>query len=322
MLLSPRWRRGRHWLAYILALGLVGAAVSACGGLSAIPDSNNPVIFGLSMVSVDDGWAVGAEDTYQSHGLLAHYQGGSWMLVTLPAGVPALHSVFMLSASEGWAVGNFGTILHYHVGSWSSVTSPTGANLSSVFMTSASEGWAVGGAILHYQQGEWTEAASNVPVLNSVFMLSASEGWAVGNDEQIEHYSGGQWQAVSPPQEAFSPTLNGVVFSSPAEGWAVGDEGALLHYHRGTWSDASPGSSGVTFTAVALVSPREGWAVGRAVSDSGQTGAIFHYTGGTWVQVKSPTRSEWNALDMLSADIGWAGGTQGTLLEYADGEWC
>lgn len=316
--LRPWW----YWLARILAVSLLGAAVSACGGISAVSDSPDLVVYGLSMVSADDGWAVGTADVLQARGMVAHYQDGSWKPVSLSGGVPALRSVFLLSASEGWAVGRRGAILHYHAGSWSQVASPVQADLSSVFMTSADEGWAVGQSILHYQRGEWTDVGSAIPGLNSVFMLSAREGWAVGAGGQIQHYTGGVWHTVVPSLESTHPSLNSVVFSSPSEGWAVGNQGTILHYQKGTWSDASLKDSDVAFSAVALVSASEGWAVGRTVSDSGRAGAIFHDIGGKWVQVHSPTHSEWNALDMVSADLGWAGGTQGNLLEYADGEWC
>ena len=77
---------------------------------------------------------------------------GSWSTVSSPT-TNDLYSVFMVSASDGWAVGSWGTILHYTGGSWSLyATSPTTDHLYSVFMVSASDGWAVGdyGTILHY----------------------------------------------------------------------------------------------------------------------------------------------------------------------------
>jgi len=86
-------------------------------------------------------------------GIPAANAQGSWSTATSPTG-EILLSVFMVSASDGWAVGGNGVILHYSGGSWSVVTSPTTDNLRSVFMVSASDGWAVGfggpGTILHY----------------------------------------------------------------------------------------------------------------------------------------------------------------------------
>src|SRR5215469_8642620 len=56
-----------------------------------------------------------------------------------------LHSIAMVSATNGWAVGDYGTILHYTGSQWTQVNSPTFNDLYSVAMVSASEGWAVGG---------------------------------------------------------------------------------------------------------------------------------------------------------------------------------
>lgn len=67
----------------------------------------------------------------------------------------------MVSAGEGWVVGNVGTILHYDGRSWQTFASPTTEFLSSIYMVSPSEGWAVGaaGTILHY-----TASATPTPV--------------------------------------------------------------------------------------------------------------------------------------------------------------
>jgi photosystem II stability/assembly factor-like uncharacterized protein len=317
-------RRWSRRLVGLLALALLAAAVSACGGIYAIPDSQEPVVFGISMLSSSDGWAVGAENHYRTHGMIAHYQNGSWMPFSLPANAPALYSVSMLSASDGWAVGFQGAIYHYQNGNWSPVSSPATATLHSIVMLSPEEGWAVGADILHYQQGVWTLVQVQVTQLDlqSLVMLSAQEGWAVGRSGQILHYTGGQWQLVTPPQTVAGLFLTGVAFTSPEEGWAVGGNGIILHYHAGVWSNDSLTTSNVNFSALALVSPTEGWAVGTDYNNDALTGAIFHYTQGKWAQIKSPTHSAWYALAMISADEGWTGGTQGTLLEYANGEWC
>lgn len=73
---------------------------------------------------------------------------GSWQIVTSPT-TKELYSLFMISSSEGWAVGLNGVILHYSGGSWSLYTSPTTNNLYSVHMLSSFDGWATG-TILQY----------------------------------------------------------------------------------------------------------------------------------------------------------------------------
>ena len=68
-----------------------------------------------------------------------------------------LSSVYMVSATDGWAVGSGGVILGYNGTSWSTVSSPTGEKLSSVYMVSATDGWAVGdlGTTLQYNGTSW-----------------------------------------------------------------------------------------------------------------------------------------------------------------------
>ncbi len=129
----------------------------------------NDRLMGLAMVSASEGWAVGytpngtgPHPAGPQMGLIAHYQNGAWTTQRTVAGPASdtffsLSAVAMVSASEGWAVGNEGTILHYQHGSWSQVQSPTDKNLESMTMVSPTEGWAMGaGIILHYLNGAWS----------------------------------------------------------------------------------------------------------------------------------------------------------------------
>jgi photosystem II stability/assembly factor-like uncharacterized protein len=63
------------------------------------------------MVSASDGWIVGY-DPQGSSGTILHYMGRKWTQVTTSIS-NSLYSVAMVSASDGWATGDHGTILHY-----------------------------------------------------------------------------------------------------------------------------------------------------------------------------------------------------------------
>ena len=155
-------------------------------------------------------------------GIPAANAQGSWSTATSPTG-EILLSVFMVSASDGWAVGDDGVILHYSGGSWSIVTSPTTRDLASVFMVSASDGWAVGfggpGMILHYSGGSWSVVTSpTTDNLRSVFMVSASDGWAVGfgGPGTILHYTGpAPPPPVAPPVGGSMAPVNKLAVSAP-----------------------------------------------------------------------------------------------------------
>ncbi len=82
----------------------------------------------LAMTSPSEGWLLGQADR---HGLVVHYTGG----IGTTAGAPQfLTDVAMVSANEGWAVGDKGSILHDVAGEWDVTASPTSAQLRGVVM--------------------------------------------------------------------------------------------------------------------------------------------------------------------------------------------
>ena len=79
------------------------------------------MILALAMDSASDGWAVGfgnGEKYGNRSTLYLHYTNGQWTLVQGPGG-DNLNGVFLLSAQDGWAVGNGGVLMHYQNGTWS-----------------------------------------------------------------------------------------------------------------------------------------------------------------------------------------------------------
>ena len=179
------------------------------------PDKSRAV-HSVYMLSPDEGWAVGRT--------VLHYTGGKWTQIPASPAVN-LTKVVMVSPTEGWAVDSYGgVILHYSGGSWTRAAQVDGA-LHGLYMVSANEGWAVGdnradlrtnqeylsidpfspgfptpvfpepyhSIIMHYQNGKWQqEDCPSVGLLKSVFMTSAQEGWAI-SEESILHYKDGKW---------------------------------------------------------------------------------------------------------------------------------
>lgn len=292
--------------------------------------TGTPTLYGVSMVSSSEGWAVGETTGYAApRGVIAHYLNGQWMQASLPANTPPLFSVAMLSASDGWSVGNGGTILHYTGGTWVSVASHTGQRLQSLSMLSPTDGWAIGPThyFLHYTGGAWmvVEATPLIEGLQSIAMVSPDEGWAVGV-RMIAHYHNGAWSVLSPTELPGSvPNLYSLAMVSADEGWAVGSDAngaAILHYQRGQWQQTTLPSAlpPTILRAVAIVSASEGWAMGFDASHD-QT-VILHYTQGSWVQVQTTLHFSVYGIAMLSASNGWAVGNLNTTLEYDDGKWC
>lgn len=132
----------------------------------------------------------------------------------------------MIGSSDGWAVGDAGTLLRFQSGLWVRLAGPTGANLNSVFLLDSSHGWAVGdaGTILHYDGTVWTSVADfSSANLNSVFQVTPQEAWAVGDSATILHWTGISWYPVYPsPGLSGNPDLNSVFLTSSGFGIIVG----------------------------------------------------------------------------------------------------
>jgi hypothetical protein len=277
---------------------------------------SSPILANLYALSKDqagsDFWAVGAGGT-----MMRSMDGITWTAWSSPVGpgpvfpvTPNLYSIFMRTAGDAWAVGQFGAIIHWDGNSWSSyASSPTTNDLRSVYTTSASSGLAVGeaGTILNLGAGpSWSVVTSGVTVLlRGVFVLPSGEAWAVGNAPNagtpatILHWTppSGPWSAEA------SNTPNGAdlqaiyMLSDGSEGWAVGGLGGAAvidHYY------ASCGGGGPCWTAafgppipanvatlnsvfIANDNSNDVWAVGN-VDPTGFASAI-HYDGTMWSRV-------------------------------------
>lgn len=119
-----------------------------------------PQALSISMLSANEGWAVGL-----SQENMLHYQQGQWQIFPSPDAAANLQAVAMISPDEGWAMGidptnDHGVVYHYLHDTWTSVVSPTTQAMSHIVMLSPSEGWAVGtgATVLHYSHGTWNVA--------------------------------------------------------------------------------------------------------------------------------------------------------------------
>ncbi len=164
-------------------------------------DSNHP--------GADDGWAVGVA------GVVFRYNknnNGIWSLWTdtdqtnhggPPLPTKGLKSVSMRDNTEGWAVGDEGTILHFTGGHWQVFASPTSKDLTAVSIAPNGWGIAVGknGTILSYNGTNWISdpSATNNPNLLAIKAFSNAKGWGAGEDGTIVRKRGGIWHAPGDP---------------------------------------------------------------------------------------------------------------------------
>jgi len=314
--------------------------------------TNAGALWASFMVSSTDVWAVGQAQggtcvttpCTQPAGVFWHWTGvpglgGGWNNIP-PTSVPSgpLYSVFMVSSTEGWAVGFGGSIYHYFGGSWNAFTSPVTTTLRSVYMLSPTEGWAVGdgGIIIHYSSGTWTGPVSPGTTSNnlvSVFMPSSTDGWAFGLKGTILHYSGGSWTALPSNLVPTSPVtllnFNSGYFNAADDGWAVGTDGVVLHFNGVNYGTVTSPTIN-NFTSISFgppltgpVDPNDGWAVGNASvslpnppfsaapwnTPISNEPTIYHWDGFAWTKgVAIGTLNNLNSIFMVNQGDVWAVG--------------
>jgi photosystem II stability/assembly factor-like uncharacterized protein len=227
----------------------------------------------VQMLSPNNGWAVGGKAG--ERGVIYHWNGSNWTLYQ-EVGDKILLGIHMIGDNDGWIVGREGVIYHYDGSSWSQVPSPTTERLMDVGFKSKDEGWAVGfnGTLLHYEDDEW-----------SVF-----------DDLRSDPYD-----------------YHGVDFNS-GHGWVMGHQfersigGHIAEFEDGLWLPVTMPTDN-RLNDVAITSINDAWAVGN-YDELG--GTIVHWDGAhwqRWFQHDLPLPSvDLFAIDMASADDGWAAG--------------
>jgi photosystem II stability/assembly factor-like uncharacterized protein len=244
-------------------------------------------------------------------------QSGQW--VDINQHVINLNSVFMLSPTSGWAVGDLGTIMSWNGHEWALVQSPTTLNLYSVLFPDTSNpnnGWAVGQldlvsgfpAILHWDGVAWVRldtsngiswTAGQVGDLWSLHFRSPSDGWAVGVGTttqpgvvtNIVHWSGGwgaggSWTIKATPPAALPFDLFSVQVLSntatPVGGYAVGGNpgaGIILYWDGANWNVYGGSVPAAALRSISMLSSTDAWAVGDAI---GANPTVIRLTGTTW----------------------------------------
>jgi len=233
-------------------------------------------------------------------------------LLALPAGARAvvvkdnLYGVKAMSASEAWAVGNFGSIYHTADAgkTWEARDSGTKVPLFAIDFADAEHGWAAGKAstLIGTADGgkTWQAEKSAVPPEKHLFNLRAVDArtvWAVGDWGAIEstHDGGATWQdrSLATWDEQARAAWKGrpfdddvvlyaLSFPDPQHGFIAGEFGTLLATSDGgqTWANLEVGTDKTLF-GVSFATPERGWLVGidgliLRTRDGGRTWEVQH----------------------------------------------
>jgi hypothetical protein len=113
----------------------------------------------------------------------------------------------MRNSTEGWIVGDGGTLLHFTGGLWVDETDPglTPADLTAVSVAPNGEAIAVGsdGVILAYDGANWgLDPGNNLPGttdLAAIKAFSRAKYWGAGEQGTVVRKLGGSWVPATDP---------------------------------------------------------------------------------------------------------------------------
>jgi len=291
-------------------------------GISWVAATPPPLTTGVDLYSVFmlpgglDGWAVGYDNNVARAAILrwsGTWPTGAWSVFATiaPAAPPqVLRGVFLSSPTQGWAVGESGTILRWDGAGWTVTSSPTTRNLYSVFALSPTDAWAVGAfdTIIRWNGASWTGpmiAPTTGVHYRSIRMVNAADGWIAGRlnptsqEGTLLRWNGAAWSIV---RSFVTVDLNGLfMLPGGGVGSAVGDAETIIHWDSSIWfARTSPTSTDLN--AVSMVASNDGWAVG-------DEGRIFRYNGLAWSHYETlPSRVNLHGLHMRASADGWAVG--------------
>jgi len=236
----------------------------------------------------------------------------TWSVAETPnvdAGTGQIDGIAATSATERWAVGDFGVtrrptplVLHGTPAGWRIEPIPLGAgSLHDVAGAASDDVWAVGDAI-------------------------GPPGGPGGPRTLAMHYDGTRWTIVpGPTLDVVAPTLRGVAAVAPDDAWAVGSSGGELgptralaeHWDGSAWHEVDlPLPGPAELTGVSATSANDAWAVGTRFDSSPIGTLAMHWDGSAWSVVPTPSPSSaFNQLAAVSAvgpDDAWAVGRRGS----------
>jgi hypothetical protein len=233
---------------------------------SASPNARSNDLYGVSILSAKDAWAVGAYGWVGANTLALHWDGSTWKRVSSPnpTDFDFLQSVDGASSDDVWAVGasDPGTLtLHWDGSTWKRVSSPGSGSVDILFGVTAiggTDAWSVGR--LDYYQAKtltehwdgtgWEQVKTASPghrynAFNGVDAVSSDDVWAVGTyrDHGVTfglaaHWDGSSWQGFTIPGR--NRSLDGVSAVSTDDVWAVGHRRSpfclIEHWDGSAWS--------------------------------------------------------------------------------------
>ncbi len=237
------------------------------------------------------------------------------------------NSVFFISPTKGWIVGNNGKFIYTDNGGteWKIEPTNTSDNLNSVYFTSDTNGWIVGnsGAILHYYVSPTLEKSitrvngNTLANLNSVHFVSEDIGFISGEGIILKTTNAGiTWSNITPI--GLTDNVLSIYFPSLLLGVAVTKEGKILRTTDGGLNWAIENRSPYSFSCVRFYNNNFGWITSNDTSTQFNTKILRTIDGGlTWDEHQTPT--ELYSISFFNSMIGFASGRFNTAFKTLDG---
>jgi len=283
-------------------------------------------IYGNEVLSIDFldeniGFAVGQHYTYGPGFIYYTTDAGfNWDVAYYQTyAYAAVHDVFVLDITHGWAVGDDGNIFRivYGFDHWSYVTSLP-VDLLSVFFINQDIGWASGWGKLYKSTNggiSWSEKQTGVNTrIWDVLFLNQNEGWATAYPNVLLHSTDGGETWIS--TIASIPFVYKLCFVSDSLGFVTGNSYILKTTDGGNnWASVLiPGAS--WFEGISFVNDFVGYIAGRynkiyKTTDSGET----------WNAKILSEFNNLNAIDMVGVTRGVSVGDNGAIVKRNNDSW-
>lgn len=251
-------------------------------------------------------------------------RNGDWLPEwTPPDNSVLLESLWMHSATEGWAVGN--TAVHYDGTTWTEWPLPEGKSASSVSGSAPNDVWAVGGKgnpffgeerrwILRFDGTGWAVVLDELGSPLRSLTVRGDEGYAISWPGHVFALRGGTWLplAAQVPAAALGPPYVTDVRFVPGASYALAttNYGWIYRLEEDVVSGVRQAGA---YSAVAMLDDRVGWAVGERAAA---------YDGTQWRELPDDSPLH-GAVDVTAASSSeaWAVGGAGQVVRFADGGW-
>lgn len=281
-------------------------------GVVTATSSPYPVsVYGVSVDPSGTVWISG------QRGSIQRLSGSAWETLNF---APDLLDVWSTSATNAWAVGEYGFIYRWNGATWTKQTSPSLANLYSIWASSATDAFAGGdnGTMLRWNGTTWLPMS--LPSTARVFAIwgSASNAVFAATDiGEILRFNGTSWSLqTTAPGGATLLSLYGV---SGSEVYATGTGGLVMRFNGSSWSTMSSPDAVTTLFGVWMSGSNNIIAVGA--DQNATAGFAFNYTGTSWQTMGLNSAKSLTSIWGPSVFDLYATGDLGTMLRYNGTGW-